>query len=155
SNNEFHGRAGVFRSAVPRAENRERSVRQRVGTDLDVHRDRRHAFAALLQPGGAVPFRRPQAPTLPAGLRIVDAGVETLGIEAERIWHPQHHHFAVDQSGEAVVLVGGRDRNVIAEADRVMLIDPGVVARLGAVVADALKTRAWILEEGPALGAMI
>ena len=36
-----------------------------------------------------------------------------------------------------------------------MLIDPGVVACLGAVVADALEAGPWIFVEGPSLGAMI
>src|SRR4029077_6904251 len=122
---------------------------------LNVHGKWRHAFAALLEPRCPVALRRPQARALPAGLRIVDAGVETLGIEAERRGDAQRHHLAVDQRREAVVFIGGRDRYVIAETDRVVLIDPGVVARLGAVVADAGKTRARIFVESPAFRAMV
>src|SRR6516162_3505860 len=114
-----------------------------------------HALATLLEPRCPIILRRPQAPALPAGLRIVDARVETLGIEAEWVRHPQHHHLAVDERREAVVFICGRDRHVIAETNRIVLIDPGVVARLGAVVADAGKTRPGIFVEGPALGAMI
>src|SRR6516165_10384458 len=77
------------------------SMRQRVGTNLDVDGKRRHALAALLEPWRPIALRRPQTPALPTGLRIVDACVETLGIEAERIGHPQRHHFAVDQRREA------------------------------------------------------
>ena len=36
-----------------------------------------------------------------------------------------------------------------------MLVDPAVVARLGAVLADAVEARPWILVERPALRAMI
>src|SRR5258708_4129447 len=36
-----------------------------------------------------------------------------------------------------------------------MLVDPGVIARLGAVLADAFEAGAGILIDGPALGAMI
>src|SRR5580658_4218486 len=132
-----------------------RSMRQGIGPDLDVDRHRRHALAAFLEPGRAVAFRRPQTPALPANVRIVDAGIKTLGIEAERVRDAQRHHFAVDQRGKTVALVRRRDRHVVAEPDRVVLIDPGVVARLGAVVADALEARAGIFVERPALRAMI
>src|SRR5262249_49103725 len=130
-------------------------MRQRVGTDLDMHGQGGHALATLLEPRRPITLRRPQAPALPAGLRIVDARVETLGIEAEWVRHAQRHHLAVDERREAVVFICGRDRHVIAETNRIVLIDPGVVARLGAVVADAGKTRPGIFVEGPALGAMI
>src|SRR5580704_7939625 len=133
----------------------DRSMRQRIGPDLDMDRHGRHALAAFLEPGRAVAFRRPQAPALPAGVRIVDAGIKSLGIKAERVRDAQRHHLAVDQRGKAVTLVRSRDRHVVAEPDRVVLIDPGVVARLGAVVADALEARAGIFVEGPAFRAMI
>src|ERR1700730_3034474 len=128
---------------------------QRVGPDLDANRRRRHALAAFLEPGSTVAFRRPQAPALPTGVRIVDAGIKSLGIEAERIRDAQRHHLAVDQRGKAVAFVRRRDRHAVDEPDRVVLIDPGVVARLGAVVADALEAWAGIFVERPALRAMI
>src|SRR3984885_12509500 len=131
------------------------SMRQRVGTDLDVDRHGRHALAAFLEPGGAVAFRRPKAPALPAGVRIVDAGIKSLGIKAERVRDAQRHHLAVDQRGKAIAFVRRRDRHVVAEPDRVVLIDPAVVARLGAVVADALEAGARIFVERPAFRAMI
>src|SRR5262249_826801 len=130
-------------------------MRQRVGTDLDMHGQGGHALATLLEPRRPITLRRPQAPALPAGLRIVDAGVETLGIEAEWVRHAQRHHLAIDERREAVVFICGRDRHVIAETNRVVLIDPGVIARFGAVIADALKTRSRIFVEGPALRAVI
>src|ERR1700733_8225133 len=131
------------------------SMRQRVGPDLDVDGHGRHALAAFLEPGRAVAFRRPQTPALPAGIGIVDAGIKSLGIKAERIRDAQRHHLAVDQRGKTVAFVRRRDRHVVAKPDRVMLVDPGVVARLSAVVADALEARARIFVERPALRAMI
>src|ERR1700722_20662465 len=107
-------------------------MRQWVGTELDGGRQGGHAPAALVGPGGGVASRRPQPPALPAGVRIVDAGIKSLGIKAERIRDAQRYHLAIDQRGEAVALVRRRDRHVVAETDRVVLIDPGVVARLGA-----------------------
>ena len=59
------------------------------------------------------------------------------------------------QRDEAVVEIGGRDRDVLAEPERVVLVDPGVVARLGAVVSEAFKARAGIFVERPAFRAMI
>src|SRR5580693_5600644 len=133
----------------------DRSMRQRVGPDLDVDRKGRHALAAVLEPGRAFAFRRPQAPALPAGVRIVDAGIKTLGIKAERVRDAQRHHLAVDQRGKTVAFVRRRDRHVVAEPDRVVLVDPGVVARFRAVVADALEAWARIFVERPAFRAMI
>src|SRR5262249_59474815 len=56
---------------------------------------------------------------------------------------------------EAALKCGGRDRPLLAEPQRVVLVDPAVVARLGAVLADALEAGSRILVERPALGAMI
>src|SRR5262249_34832411 len=54
------------------------------------------------------------------------------------------------------VLVAGRDRHVLAEAERVVLIDPGVVRRLAAaVIGYAAKLRAGQTIECPALGAVL
>src|SRR5439155_21105283 len=50
---------------------------------------------------------------------------------------------------------GGRDRHVLAEPERGVLIDPAVVAGLRAILADALQAGARILVKGPALRAMI
>src|SRR5205814_3646230 len=48
-----------------------------------------------------------------------------------------------------------RHRHVLAEPERVVLIDPRVIARLGAVLPDALKTGAGVLIERPAFWAVI
>ena len=103
----------------------------------------------LLQPRRAVAVRAPQAAAFPAGVRIVDASVETLGVEAHRVRNAQHDHLAVLQRHEAVIEIGGRDRDVLAKSDRVVLVDPGVVARLGASVFEAFEARSGILVERP------
>src|SRR5437660_5259141 len=56
--------------------------RERIRTDLEVHGHGLHALATFLQPRRAVAARGPQAAALPAGVRIVDAAVESLGVEA-------------------------------------------------------------------------
>jgi hypothetical protein len=99
-------------------------VRQRVGTQLEVDGERLGTLAVLHQPGRAVTARAPQAAALPAGFRVIDAPVEAFGIEAQRIGHRQKDHLAVFQRDQPVMQVGGGHRHVLAEAERVVLIDP-------------------------------
>src|SRR2546426_713097 len=117
--------------------------------------ERLRTFAVLHQPRRAVAARAPQAAALPAGFRIVDAPVEAFSVKSQRVGHGQKNHLAVFQSDQAVVQIGGGHRHIVAEAERVVLIDPRVVARLRTVIADSLEARAGIFIEGPALGAMI
>src|SRR5665213_1760414 len=124
-----------------------RSVGERVGAELEVDDQRLAALAAFLEPRRAVAAGGPQAAALPAGIGIVDAAVEALGVEAQRIGHPQHHHLAVLEREQTVIEIAGRDRHVIAEAEGVVLVDPGIIARLGAVLADAGEAGAGILIE--------
>ena len=64
-----------------------------------------------------------------------------LRVEAHRIGHAQHDPLAVLQREDAVVEVARGHRHVLAEAEGIVLIDPRVVARLGAVLADAFEAR--------------
>src|SRR5579862_3901802 len=131
------------------------SVRQRIGTNLDMYRHWRHALAALLEPGRAIAFRGPQTPAFPARLRVVDACVQSLGVEAHGIRDTQHDHLAVDQRDEAVIFVAGGNRHILAETDRIVLVDPRVVTRLRTVITDASKTWPGVFVELPALRALI
>src|SRR5262245_54692722 len=130
-------------------------MRQRVRANLEVHDDGLLAFPALHEPWRAVAARGPEAAALPAGRRVVDASVEALGVEAEWVRDTQHDHLAVLECDQAVVEVARRHRHVLAEPERVVLVDPRVVARLGAVLADALEAGPGILIEAPALGTVI
>src|SRR5207249_3775765 len=56
---------------------------------------------------------------------------------------------------DAVLQVGGRHRYVLAESERVVLVDPAVIAGLRAVRADAFEAGPRILIERPAFRAMI
>ena len=104
-----------------------------------MHGERLGALAVLHQPRRAVAARAPQTAAFPAGFRIVDAAVEAFGVKAERIGHSQQNHLAVFQRDQAVVQVGGGHGYVLAEAERVVLIDPGIVARLRAVFSDPFE----------------
>src|SRR3954462_3875932 len=132
-----------------------RLLRKRIRSKLEVHGHRLHALATFDQPRRPVAAAGPQPATFPAGIGIVDAAVKALGIEAERIRHAQRDHLAVLEGNQAVHEVGGGHRHVLAEAERVVLVYPAVVARLGAVFADAVEARSRILVERPALRAMI
>src|SRR6202166_1462880 len=142
-------RARAFKSS------RRPSVRQRIGPKLDVHCARHRALAAFLEPGRAVAARAPQSAAFPAAVRVVDPPIEALGVEAERIGNPDRDHLAVLQRHEAVTEIGGGHRDVLAKPQRVVLVDPGVIARLGAVLTDAVEAGAGILVDRPALRAMI
>src|SRR5206468_4986072 len=108
------------------------------------------SLAALDQPGSAVTIRGPQAASFPPGVRVIDTAVEALGVEAQGIGHAERYHAAILQRDQTVVEISGRHGDILAEAERVVLVDPTVVARLRAVFADALATRSGTLIETPA-----
>src|SRR4029450_5417225 len=105
--------------------------------------------------GRAIAAGRPKAAAPPAGIRIVDAAIEALGIEAHWIGDADGDHLAVFGGGNALHQIGARHRNVLAEPERVVLIDPGVIARLGAILAEALEAGSGILIRIPAFGTMV
>src|SRR5262249_11333909 len=113
------------------------------------------ALAAVLVRRGPVAVGGPQAAALPAGIRVIDASVQALGKEAQRVWNAQHDHLPVLERGEAVTEVGGRDRNVLAKPHRVMVVHPGVVARLSGPVFQALEARARIFVGHEAFGTVV
>src|SRR5262245_58563947 len=132
-----------------------RSVRQRIGPHLDVYGARLGALAAFLQPRRAVPVRAPQPAALPAGVRVIDPSVQALGKKALRVRNAQYDHLPVLERGETVIEVGGRDRNVFAKSHRVVVVHPGVVARLSASVLEALESRSRVLVVRETFGAVV
>src|SRR6516162_7628774 len=130
-------------------------VGERVGPHLNLYGQRLCTLAAFLEPGRTVTGRRPKTAAFPATVRIVDAAVQALGIEAHWVWNTQHHHLAVLQRNEPVVEVGRGDWNIVSKAERIVLIDPGVIARLGAVITDPIKAGSRVFVESPAFWAMV
>src|SRR2546425_5578663 len=104
-----------------------RSLRERIGAQLELHDLARRPFAAfdVERCPGAV--GRPQPLALPASIRIVDASVHPLGVEAHRIGDAKVDELPVHQGEQRLVGVAGGDRHVLAEPEGVELIDPGVV----------------------------
>src|SRR5262249_8350587 len=131
------------------------SVSERIWTQLEMHDLGQASLAAFHEPWGSIATGGPQSAALPSRIRIIDASIESLGVEAQWIGYTQHDHFTVLEGDEAVVEVAGRHRNILAETERVVLVDPCVVTRLRTVVADAFEPGAWVLVERPTLGAMI
>src|SRR4051812_38596519 len=132
-------------------------LRQRIRTQLELHQLRHVALAdAFAMEWRAVAGAGPYAAAFPARVRVVDATVKRLGVEAHRIGDDHVDHLAILERDQRLVLVAGRERGVLAEAERVVLVDPGVVARFrraGARIAGEL--RSWERIERPALGAML
>src|SRR6516225_2685569 len=98
------------------------SIGERVGAELEMEGDRDGTLAAFLQPRRPVAARRPHSAASPSAIGVVDAAVQALGIEAHRVGDAQHHPFPVDQRQQRVVLVAGRDRHVVPEPQRIVLI---------------------------------
>src|SRR5215467_10586056 len=93
-----------------------RSMRQRIGTQLQLHELRHVALAdAFAMERRAVAGAGPHAAALPAAVGIIDAAVDELGEEAHRVWHHEVDHLAVLERDERLVLVAGRERHVLAE----------------------------------------
>src|SRR2546429_1656582 len=114
-----------FRSAM-------RLPRERIGTELEPDDLARRPLPAFDMERRSRGVGREQALALPARVRIVDASVHPLGVEAHRIGDAQIDERAVHEGEQGLVGVAGGDRHVLAQPERVELIHPGVVTRLGA-----------------------
>src|SRR5881628_26745 len=109
-----------------------RSLRERIGAELELHDLARRPLAAFDVEGRSCGVGRPQPLTLPAGVRIVDAPVHPFGVEAHGVGNAKDDELPVHQGEQRLVGVPGADRHVASQPEGVELIDPGVVARLGA-----------------------
>src|SRR6266446_4018089 len=129
----------------------ERSVRQRVRTKLELDDLGRRSLAGFTMEWWPVAVRRPQTAALPAAIRIINAAIDPLGEEAQRIGHPHVDPLAIDERHQGLVGVAGRQRHVVAKAERVLLVDPGVVAGFSAAAfCDIAELRAWERRQRPA-----
>src|SRR5215831_915247 len=95
----------------------------------------RRALAAFVVPWVAIRPAGPQPAPFPAGLRIVDAAVDRLRVEAERVRNTEDRplariaRIACDrrlQREQRAAFVAGRDLHVVAETERVVLVGPVV-----------------------------
>src|SRR5262245_66552353 len=79
----LHGEKPCERAFCPPYNAVPSSPRQRIRPDLELHHLRQRALAALDVERRALAVGRPDAAALPARVRIVDASVHALGVEAE------------------------------------------------------------------------
>src|SRR5689334_21217307 len=120
-------------AAAPVASGRSALLRQWIGPYLEVYKLRLLSATALDMPHHLAAVGRPEAAALPAGLRVVDAAVHTLGMEAHRIRHAQEHCLAVGHRRlQRVGIVAEAEGHVVAKAARVELVHERVVVRVGA-----------------------
>ena len=80
-----------------------------------MHDQRFCSLAAFHQPRRTVTARHPDAPAFPTGIRIIDTALEALGVKAEGIGNPQRNKFAIAQCMDAIKLVAGSDRYILAQ----------------------------------------
>src|SRR5258705_2650256 len=80
---------------------------------------------------GPLTIGGPQALALPAAIGIIDPAVDVFREEAHRVGHCDADELAVDQRENPAVEIAHGDGHVLAEAESVELVDPGVIARLG------------------------
>jgi len=113
------------------------------------------AFAAFHQPRCAVTAGAPQASPFPARIRVVNAAIHSLGKEAHGVGDTHIDHLAVFVGNESAVQIASSDRDVLAQAHCVVLVNPGVVTRFGTVVLEAFMTWAWEAVVGKAFWAMV
>src|SRR5258705_13968406 len=109
--------------------------------------------------GRAFGIGREEALTLPTRIGVVDAPIHALGVIAHRVGNAHDDPFPVHQSLQRVGLTGRRDRYVLAEAQRILLVDPHRVRRFGGCAYRALgkvfELWAWQWIEMPAFRANI
>src|SRR5204862_7738842 len=73
-----------------------------------------------------------------------------------RIWTVQRDELALHERVERIAAIAHRDRDVLAEAEDALPIDPGRRAHFGAAVEfHVAMLRSGQRVEGPALGAML
>src|ERR1700690_3886036 len=100
------------------------------------------SLASFLQPRRAITAGHPKTSSFPSCAGVIDAALQSLCVEAQRVGNAECYEFAGDQGMHAVEEVAGRDRYVRAQSQRVVLIDPSVVARLDAELRQAREPRA-------------
>src|SRR5262245_33419474 len=76
---------------------------------------------------------RPYTFALPARFRIIDAAVHTFGVEAHGIGDAKGDELFVHQHFQRISKIAGGERYVAIQLKDVVLINPSVIAGLGAI----------------------
>src|SRR5262249_24373699 len=116
----------------------------------------RGALAGFHVEGRAGADRGVNATSLPSGGRVIDARVHPLRVKTVRIGHAKHDELSVLQRQKSLGSIPGVDRRVLAETERVELIDPRVVTAFGtARIGHALQLRERLRTHRPAFWALL
>src|SRR5690554_3366746 len=116
----------------------------------------RLTFAGFHVEKGAAAVGGPQTPAFPAGVGIVNATIQPLGIEAQRIGNSQTYKFTIIEGQQGAALVAGVDRCIGAQAQTVELVYPSIVTAFRAAgTLDIAELWQRFTVEGPTLGAML
>jgi hypothetical protein len=89
------------------------------------------SFSTLHMKRSARTDGSPEPAPFPAGVGIVDPAVHPFGIETQRVRHTQFYPLTVFQREQSFRFVAGIDGNIFAQSQRIELIDPCIIARLG------------------------
>src|SRR5215510_1570228 len=90
-----------------------RSLREWIGTKLELDDLRLRSFATFYMKRRAGACGCPEAFALPAGFGIVDPTVHPLSIEAQWIGHAQVDEFSVHHGQQRIVQVAGGDGHIL------------------------------------------
>src|SRR4029450_13531673 len=108
------------------------SPRKWVGAELELDDLARRPLAAFDVEGCSRGVGGPEPLAFPPGIRVVDAPVHPLGVEAHGVGDAKDNELSVHEGEKPLIGVPGTDRDVPTQAEGIELIDPGVVGRLGA-----------------------
>src|SRR4029434_10629835 len=123
------------------------SLRQRIRSQLELYNLGLRPLAAFDMVGRSAGVGRPYSLALPPRFRIVDAPVHTLGVESHGIGNAKRDELSVHQDFQRISKIAGGERHVPAQPEDVVLINPSVIARLGAprvCHALELRSRKWV-----------
>src|SRR5215471_14932337 len=122
-------------------------MREWVGTQLHPVNLGPCRRASLVVEDGARACRGPEFSSFPAGIGIVDAPIDVLAEKTHRIGNMDRYELPIDQCQERLAAIGFRYRDVRAESQRVISIDPHEIRVIGAAgFFDILelRPRKWI-----------
>src|SRR3954468_20244178 len=93
-----------------------------------MHRDWRRPFAGLHVEGCSRAGGYPEATPFPAAVRVVDAAVDPFRVGPHRIRHADGYPLSILERQVTIGFIPCRNRRIVAEAERVALIDPCEIA---------------------------
>src|SRR5262245_30163529 len=104
---------------------------QRIGAKLQLDDLARRTFATLNVKWSSGAIGRPKSLSFPTRVRVINAAIHPFGIKPHGIGNAQIDKPTIHEGKQRFVGVAGGDRHVLAQPERVELVHPSIVARLG------------------------